>query len=177
MSETARKELSSKTIDYSIYVRDTGTAVKIGDTTEITLPSIEKLTDTIKGSGIIGEIDMPTFGQIGSMETEISIRVSNDKFATLSSASQLEYRWVTDAINLANGKVRPIPNKAFLTVINKKAEEGKLASGESQDGSVAFEVIGYKRICDGKEILNIDKLNGIYSINGKNLYDDISQYL
>lgn len=177
MADSSKKELSSKTIDYTVYVRDSGNAEKIGDTTEITLPSIEKLTDTIKGSGIIGEIDMPTFGQIGSMETEISIRVSNDKFYTLAGASQLEYRWVTDAIDLSNGKVRPIPNKAFLTVVNKKAEEGKIASGEAQDGSVAAEVIAYKRICDGKEILNIDKLNGIYSLNGKNIYDDISQYL
>ncbi|MBN1045449.1 phage tail protein [Clostridium botulinum] len=173
----SKKEMSNKIIDYSIYVRDSGSAIKIGNTTDVTLPSIEKLTDTIKGSGIIGEIDMPTYGSIGSMEIEISIRTSDETFGTLIIATQLEIRWVTDALDLATGKVRPIPNKAFLTVINKKAEEGKLESGASQDGSVSYEVIAYKRICDGKEILNIDKLNGIYSINGKNIYSDVSQYL
>ena len=111
------------------------------------------------------------------METEISMRVSDDKFATLSASSQLEYRWVTDAYDTSTGKARIIANKAFLTVANKKADEGKIESGASQDGSLSFEVIAYKRICDGKEILNIDKLNGIYSINGKNMYSDISQYL
>ncbi|MBN1048709.1 phage major tail tube protein [Clostridium botulinum] len=171
------KEIKNKTIDFSVYVRDSGSADKIGNTTDITLPSIEKITDTIKGSGIMGELDLPTYGQISSMETEISMRVSDDKFAVLSSANQLEYRWVTDSYDTSTGKARVIPNKAFLTVANKKADEGKIESGASQDGSLSFEVIAYKRICDGKEILNIDKLNGIYSINGKNMYSDISQYL
>lgn len=177
MSETARKEVSNKTIDYNIYVRDSGTAVKIGNTTDITLPPLEKLTDTIKGSGIMGEIDLPTYGQLGSMETEISIRTSDSKFAVLASATQLEYRWVTDVLDLATGKTRPVPNKAFLTVVNKKADEGKVEPGASQDGSVTFEVLAYKRICDGEEIINIDKLNGVYKINGIDMFQDISQYL
>ncbi|MDU5103486.1 phage major tail tube protein [Clostridium butyricum] len=174
---TAAKEIKNKTIDFSVYVRDSGSAEKIGNSTDVTLPSVEKITDTIKGSGIMGELDLPSYGQISSMETEISMRVSDDKFATLSASSQLEYRWVTDAYDTSTGKARIIANKAFLTVANKKADEGKIESGASQDGSLSFEVIAYKRICDGKEILNIDKLNGIYSINGKNMYSDISQYL
>ncbi len=64
-----------------------------------------------------------------------------------------------------------------MTVANKKADEGKIESGASQDGSISFEVIAYKRICDGKEIINVDKLNGIYKINGKDMFSDISQYL
>lgn len=174
---TTTKEIKNKTIDFSVYVRDSGSADKIGNTTDITLPSIEKITDTIKGSGILGEIDMPTLGQLSSMETEISVRVSDEKFATLAAASNLEYRWVTDAYNTSNGKARVVANKAFLTVANKKADEGKIESGASQDGSVSFEVIAYKRICDGKEIINVDKLNGIYKINGKDMFSDISQYL
>ncbi len=171
------KEIKNKTIDFSVYSRDGGTAVKIGNTTDITLPSIEKITDTIKGAGILGEIDMPTLGQLSSMETEISIRVSDESFAVLASSSSLEYRWVTDAYDTSTGKARVVANKAFLTVANKKADEGKVESGAAQDGSLSFEVIAYKRICDGKEIINIDKLNGIYKINGKDLFSDISQYL
>lgn len=174
---TIAKEIKNKTIDFSVYDRSNGSADKIGNTTDITLPSIEKITDTIKGAGIIGEIDMPTLGQLSSMETEISLRVSDDKFATLAAASKIEYRWVTDAYDTSSGKARVVANKAFLTVTNKKADEGKIEPGASQDGSLSFEVIAYQRICDGKEIINIDKLNGIYKLNGKDMYSDISQYL
>ncbi|NFO15176.1 phage tail protein [Clostridium botulinum] len=169
--------ISNKVVDYSVYVRNSGKAIKIPDTTSVTLPSIEKITDTIKGSGIVGEIDLPTYGQIGSMETEISTRVSNDKWGTLISATELEYRWVNDVINPSTGKVSIEAHKAFLKVINKKADEGKIESGSAQDGSASFEVIAYKRIINGKEVLNIDKLNGIYAVNGVNLLNDLSQYL
>ncbi len=169
--------ISNKVIDYSVYVRNDGKATKIGDTTSITFPSVEMLTDSIKGSGIVGEIDVPTFGQIGSMETEISIRVTNDKYGILISAYELEYRWVTDVINPANGKVTTIAHKAFLKVIPKKFDEGKLEPGSAQDGSVSWEVIAYKRIVNGSEILNIDKLNGIYAINGVNKLKDVTANL
>lgn len=170
-------QITNKVIDYSVYVRDSGKATKIGDTTSVTLPSIEKLTDTIKGSGIIGEIDLPTHGQIGSMETEVAIRTANDKLGLLLIANELEYRWATDVLDPSTSKVSVVSHKAFLKVINKKFEEGKLETGSAQDGSASYEVVAYKRIINGAEVLNIDKLNGIFSVNGKNMFDDISQYL
>ena len=170
-------KITNKVIEYTVYVRENGKATKIADTTSVTLPSIEKLTDTIKGSGIIGEIDLPTYGQIGSMETEVATRTTNDKWGTLITANEIEYRWVTDVVDPSTGKVAVDSHKAFLKVINKKAEEGKLEPGSAQDGSTSFEVIAYKRIINGNEIINIDKLNGILAVNGVNMFDNISQYL
>lgn len=170
-------KITNKVIEYTVYVRENGKATKIADTTSVTLPSIEKLTDTIKGSGIIGEIDLPTYGQIGSMETEVATRTTNDKWGTLITANEIEYRWVTDVVDPSTAKVTVDSHKAFLKIINKKAEEGKLEPGSAQDGSASFEVIAYKRIINGNEIVNIDKLNGIFAINGVNMFDDISQYL
>lgn len=111
------------------------------------------------------------------METEISIRTANEKFGLLIVAIELEYRWVTDVLDPSTGKVSVISHKAFLKVINKKFEEGKLESGAAEDGSASYEVLAYKRIVNGAEILNIDKLNGIFAVNGVNMFDDISQYL
>lgn len=165
--------LSNRVIAYNIYVRDNGKSTQMGDTTSVTLPSIEMLTETSKGSGILGEIDVPTLGQIGSMETEIAIKVSNEKYGILISANELEYRWSTDLIDQSTGRMTTNSHKAFLKVIPKKHEEGKLESGAAQDGKVTYEVIAYKRISNGIEILNIDKLNGIYAINGVNLLADM----
>lgn len=170
-------EVSNKVVDYSIYNRTSGTAKKVGNSTDVTLPSIERLTDTIKGAGIGGEIDLPTFGQLGSMELETTLRVSDSQFADLLVATSLEIRWVTDGLDSSNGKVKTVANKAFATVINKKGEEGKLEPGSSQDSSLTYEVIAYKRICDGKEIINIDKMNGIFKVNGVDQYNNISKYL
>ena len=34
-------------------------------TTDLTLPKIEYMTETVKGSGIAGEVDLPTLGNTG----------------------------------------------------------------------------------------------------------------
>lgn len=168
---------SNKVIDYTVYSRASGSADKIGNTKTVTLPSIEKLTDTYKGSGVLGEIDLPTYGQFSSMELEIEIGVSDENMDKLLETNSLELRWVVDSIDPSTGKVSVIPHKAFLTVINKSFEEGSLEPGASQDGSYKYEVLAYKRIVNGKEKLNIDKLNGIYAINGVNKLSDISANL
>ncbi|MBA4510224.1 phage major tail tube protein [Clostridium sporogenes] len=170
-------KIGNKTINYNIYVRQNNKLNKILDTSEVTLPSIENLTDTIKGSGILGEIDFPAYYQPGAMSLEISTRVSNADLGILISAIDIEIRWVTDEFDSSNAKVGINSHKAFFKVINKKFEEGKLAMGEAQEGSLEYEVLAYKRVINGKEVLNIDKLNGIFAINGKNLAQDIQAAL
>ncbi|WP_142413061.1 phage major tail tube protein [Hathewaya massiliensis] len=170
-------KISNKTINYSVYVNNDGRVSKIDDTTEVKLPEVEMLSDTIKGSGILGEVDFPTFLQPGSMGLEISMRTSNEKLGDLIGAHSLEIRWVTDVFDTNNIKVGINAHKAFIQCINKKFDEGKVAMGEAQEGSLEYEVFAYKRTINGKEILNIDKFNGIFAINGKNLSQDIQNAL
>lgn len=169
-------KIGNKTVDYSIYVRD-GKTTKIGDTTSVQLPSIEYLTDTIKGAGILGEVEWPSLAQIGSMALSISIRVTNEDFIALATATDIEIRWITDNFDTNNLQIGKTLNKAFCRCISKKIDEGKVESGASTDGSFEYEVIAYKRDLNGKEILNIDKFNGILNIGGKNITDDIKNFL
>lgn len=167
----------NKTVRYNIYTNENGRLDKIEDTTEVKLPEVEMLSDTLKGSGILGEVDFPTFLQTGSMTLEISIRATNEKYGKLLGARSIEIRWVTDKIDTSNIKVGVDAHKAFIQCINKKFDEGKISEGEAQEGSLEYEVLAYKRTINGKEILNIDKFNNIFAINGKNLTQDIDKYL
>ena len=157
-------KIGNKVINYSIYA----SSKKIGDTSSVELPEIEFLTDSIKGAGIIGEIDLPSLYQVGSMSLSISTRVSNnpDDLALLMSARDIEIRWVTDAIDTSNVSANVIGHKAFLKCVPKKIGEGKIEPGSGQDGSYEYEMLSYKRITNGKNILEIDKLNGVFKVNG-----------
>ena len=166
-------KISNKTIAYNVYSK----RILIPDTTEIELPEIEQLTDTISGAGILGEIDLPTFGQIGSMTLTISFRATNDKTVKMLETDELEIRWVSDSINTSNASTSVIAHKAFLKVKLKKFGEGKIATGSAQEGSLEYEVLAYRRITNGAEILNIDKLNNIYKINGIDQINDITKNL
>lgn len=170
-------KIGNKVVNYSIYVRDEGKTSKIADTTSVQLPSIEYLTDTIKGAGILGEIDWPTLSQPGSMSLSISLRVTNEDFTTLAVAKDIEIRWVTDEFDTNNIKTGVNLNKAFLSCVPKKIDEGKIETGSSTDGSFEYEVFAYKRILNGKEMLAIDKFNGTFNVNGKNLTEDFNNFL
>lgn len=160
--------VGNKVISYSVYNKYNNKNVKAGDTTSVQLPSIEFLTDTIKGAGILGEIDWPSYYQPGSMTVGMSLRVTGEQLAMLSSADNLEIRWVTDVFDTNNVKVKVDSHKAFIKCVPKKIDEGKLEPGTAQDASFEYEVFAYKRVINGKEVLNIDKFNGIFAINGVN---------
>jgi|GEM_PF-981896 len=161
---------NNKTINYNVYRRDSGKAKLINDTSSLQLPSIEMITDTMKGSGIMGEIDMPTPGQIASMVFTMNIKASNEDSAYLITPGliRLEARWVTDSMDTTSGKSAHVANKAFITGYLKKFDEGKVETGAATDGSYEYEVTAYQRIMNGKEILHINKFTGDYIINGKN---------
>ncbi|MBP1926847.1 P2 family phage contractile tail tube protein [Sedimentibacter acidaminivorans] len=170
-------KVRNKTINYNIYTKINNKANRILDTTEVTLPSIENGSDSIKGTGILGEIDLPNLYQPGSMTTIISFRGINESAAEMLVTDNLEIRWITDRFD-TNGLKNGIDHhKAFLTVKLKKFDEGKVGSGESSDGSYEYEVLAYKRIMNGEELLHIDKLNSIFSVRGKNLLEDMNKYL
>ncbi|HWQ29882.1 MAG TPA: phage major tail tube protein [Negativicutes bacterium] len=163
-------KINNKTINYNVYRRDGGKAKLINDTSSLQLPSIEMITDTLKGSGIMGEIDMPTPGQIASMVFTMNIKASNEDSAYLITPGiiRIEVRWVTDRFDTTSGKSVQVANKAFVTCYVKKFDEGKVETGAATDGSYEYEVVAYQRIMDGKEILHINKLTGDFIINGKN---------
>lgn len=152
--------------------------VEIDDNVSCQLPSIEVQTGEIKGAGILGTIDMPVTGQIGSMTFTINMRSVNKNAANLAKPGiqNIELRFVRDVVN-ASGQVIPEGTKIFITGINKKYDPGKVESPSTMDGSIDFEVIRYRQIINGVETLLIDKRNYIYKINGVDYMQQIRRIL
>ena len=161
-------KIRNKTIQYSVYNRDSGKPKLVGDTSSYTRPSIEALTDTVKGAGLMGEIDLPTLGQIGSMECELAFNKTNTEFIQLAApkAHKIEVRWVTDILDSAKASIGIEANKEIMTVIPKTAELGDIESNETNEATITFEVLYYQYIVAGKSVLEIDKLNNVYKVNG-----------
>lgn len=172
-------KIANKTIQYSIYLRDNGTADYVGDTSSYTRPDIETLTDTVAGAGLMGEIDLPTPGQIGSMEGEITFNKTNEKFVTLFAprAHKLEMRWVNDTINSADASVAMTANKEIMTIMPKTAGLGDIEGNAPNEATLSYEILYYQLIIDGKSVLEIDKLNNIFKVNGVDYSADIRNAL
>lgn len=157
---------SNKTVQYAVYSRDGGSPAYVQDTTTVTRPSLEFLTDTLSGAGINGEIDMPTYAQLGSMTYEIGLRRTNPRAVALLSPDthELETRWVTDVIDTATGAASVSANKEIVKGFAKSLEGGTLENNAGQEANLVLEVSFYKYIQDGETLIEIDKFNNVFRV-------------
>lgn len=160
--------MGNKTINYNIYDRTNGRPDYVGDTSSFKRPALDLLTDTVKGSGIMGEIDMPSMAQLASMEIEIALKRSNKKAIELygQKSHSLEVRWATDTYNSATNEMKAEANKEIIRGIPKGMDLGTLEANTSNEVTLKMEVIYYQYICNGESLIEIDKLNNVFKILG-----------
>ena len=172
-------KISTKTIMYSVYDKTSGKAQYIDDTTTYKRPEIETLTDGFTGAGIMGEIDLPTLGQLGGMEGELGFNKTNEKMIDLFTpkAHTLEVRWVTNVLNTSTGNVTVQSNKEIIKILPKKLDLGEIEGNETNEASMTYEILSYQYIIDGKTVIKIDKLNNVFIINGVDYSEKIRNLL
>ena len=172
-------KISTKTIMYSVYDKTSGKAKYIDDTTSYKRPEIEMLTDGFSGAGIMGEIDLPTLGQLGGLEGELGFNKTNTKMIGLftPTAHTLEIRWVTNVLDTATGNVLVRSNKEIIKILPKKIDLGEIESNETNESSMTYEILSYQYLIEGKTVLKIDKLNNVFIVNGKDYSKKIRDLL
>ncbi len=146
---------------------------------DVQLPSIEAMTDTIKGAGIAGEVDSPTIGHYQSMTVTINFRSTTEDFTSLATqqAHKLDIRGAVQVYDAADGAYKVQAVKAVLSAIPKKTDLGKLDAGASQENSWEGEVVYLKLFVEGTERIEIDKYNFISKINGVDQMADVRSAL
>lgn len=167
--------IGNKTINYAVYDRTDGGRRFLQDTKSVKRPDIEFQTDTIKGPGMLGEIEMPTLAQINSLSHEINLRRETVDTAGLMEPKihEMEIDWTTDALDAEGKKLVAVSNKEIIRYLPKKFGAGNLEGGTSEDGTLSVEDLYYKRIQDGNVLYEIDKLNNVCIINGVDYAADI----
>jgi P2 family phage contractile tail tube protein len=172
-------KIGNKVINYSVFGKIDGNKKDIGETTSLQLPSLESLTDTIKGAGIIGEIDWPTLSQIGSMTFAATFRNVTDKAIKLyiPQLQEIEVRWVIDKYDSNNNTIGIEAHKVFIKGLPKKLDIGKVEVNSSQEASLELETIYYNHIIDGVSVIEVDKLNYVLKIGGQDYARQIREAL
>lgn len=161
-------KLKGNTIQYSVYDRTKGKAKKVADTTTYTRPPIEKMTETFAGSAVPGEIDLPAYLALNSMEGAMGFTQSNDDVVELFTpvAHKIEVRWVAETLNSATGNMEICAYKELITMLPKAMDLGELENNTANENELTYEVLAYELIIEGKSKIKIDKLNNVLKING-----------
>ena len=145
----------------------------IGVAASVTLPEVKMKT----GAGINGEIDSPTIGQFESMEQEIDFNVLY--------SSAMDMLSPLSVVNLTLRAAQQVYDKtggyAFkgLRVVEmgrvKTFNPGKVEKGEGMEAKVTLELTYLLVENDGSPLLEVDKLNGVYKVNGVDMLAGISE--
>lgn len=158
-------KMAEKLINFRVY-NEGQDLLGIAD---VDLPSIESMTDTVKGAGIAGEVDSPTLGHYSPMSCTINWRTVGKAALALAKpkAHQIELRGAVQVYDSANGTYETLAQKVVLKAVPKNINLGKLDVGTKQDSSNEFEITYIKIFIDGKESFELDKYNYICKIDGE----------
>lgn len=157
----------ARTVKSALYDKSNGSSKLLADTTTITFPDLEMLTETLKGAGINGEIDLPTMGQFGSLVAEISQNgLSKELVRTFRMQSQhLEARWASQQLNSTTGASEIVGKKVIFKGIPKKLGIGSLENNKAEEASISFELTYIKYVIGNDVMFELDKLNDVFIVD------------
>lgn len=144
-------------------------------TTDVELPELAALTDTLKGAGIAGEIDSPVIGHFGSMETKLNFRTLAKQNISLMAfkTHALDFRGSQQIYDAGTGAYIKQRIKVSMRVIPKSYTAGKLEVGAQTGTANGLETVYMKIEIDGKRVLEVDKLNFICFIDGADYLEEV----
>lgn len=157
--------IPEKINDFNVY--DDGDKL-LGISDEVTLPEINELTSEISGPGLLGPIDSPTVGKFENMEMEVPFRTLYKSAFQLMKTLSSVHLTLRGAVQVSDGEGNVYFKGMRIVVRGKKKSlvPGKFKQGEGTGASVKFSLTYLMIELDGRQELEIDKLNSIYRVGG-----------
>ena len=155
--------------DFNIYNK--GNKI-VGLTGEVSIPDFEAVTETISGAGILGEIETTIAGRYGSMEQEIPFRCIDEDFFKLinpTKSVELTLRGAIQCNKKSDGSTAYVGMRIVYRGRCKKISIGTVKQGGPMDSSIAIELTYILIEMNGKKKIELDKINGVFKVNGADL--------
>lgn len=163
MSKTS---IPSKLFDYNVYSE--GNRL-LGIDAEVELPTFTATTSELSGAGVMGSIDDPSPGLFGSMELGITFHAISEYATDIYTprAHTLTLRANQSARETTiDGGLEHSALKIVMRGIPKEFASGKAKAGEPTGTAVKFELSYIKIERNGMVLIELDKFNYIYVVNG-----------
>ena len=162
-------------VSYAMYENGT----EYMGTTEVTLPDLEFMTEELSGAGIAGKVEEVITGNMNAMTTTFNFRTVTKNAIKLNEPRQhnIDLRAAQQQKDTVKGTTEVVKVKHILTLTPKKLNPGKVATASAAEVSGEYATSYYATYIDGKKMLEIDPLNYIYFVNGKDYLADVRKAL
>lgn len=130
---------------------------------DVTLPNFQNLNDSLKGSGIFGEIDMPVQAHFQAISITVNWLTITDHavFATIQDGAQLDAWAALQAHNSGTGQIIHEGWRFIMTTVPKSFNLGKLEVGAKGEAVSEYELVGIRCLHDDKVMFELNKENGV----------------
>ena len=158
---------------YNLYRK--GTKL-VGLTGEVELPAVTMVTDTLEGAGTGGNMDIPVIGLTENIDIQIPfMSLTKDLFslANPGEAEDLTRRGAIQGTDPATGKISYTSIAISMRGTVKEITPGTVKSGGKMESSVTMTLSYYKIALDGETVLEIDKLNNVFVVNGDDVLKEV----
>lgn len=162
-------------INYKVY-REGSELVGLA---EVDLPDVENLSETMSGSGLAGEFDSPTIGHTKNMTLKMKFRTLYRPIMVLMEPRPVLYdlRLSVQAVDAGSSAYSTYPSRIVVRGTPHKKGLGKLNPGKKMDNEVDLSVSYLKVFIDNEEVLEVDKLNFIFKVNGVDALASVREHL
>ena len=153
--------------------------VMIGVSGAVALPSLDAITETISGAGILGEYETSVVGHYSSMTQEVPFRIlDNDIFSLMNPNALVDLTFRASAQSTVKS-TGAIAYKGMRVVERGRLKgftPGSLEMGKQMGASVTLELLYILVEVGGKTMLEYDKLNSVFIVNDKDLLEEVRKY-
>ncbi|QZA80235.1 phage major tail tube protein [Deefgea piscis] len=143
----------------------------VGQASECKLPEIAMKMNERKGLGMIGTLELP--GGIDKLSAEIKwnafYRDTFLQYANPYKAVALQVRSSVESWNAVEGVFEEQSLVTFLTGTCKKFPLGEHKPQDASEYPTEFSVMYLKQVCAGVDVIEIDLINNIFKIAGKDV--------
>ncbi len=149
----------------------------MGISGEVNIAELKAKTATVSGAGILGEYETAVIGMFENLSQEIPFRMINQEFFDLmdtSKQAEIVLRSSIQNVNKSSGGA--LSTQGMRIVFRGRPIEfkpGKLKVADLMNASVTLGLTYVLIEMTGEKKLELDKLNEIYIVNGKDLLEDV----
>ncbi len=149
----------------------------MGTTAEVNIAELQAMTASVSGSGILGEYNTSVVGMFQSMSQEIPFRMIDRDFFTMLNTGEQSKIVLRSSVQQRNRETGGTLSTAAMRLVFRghptAAKFGTVKKGDLMNASITLEVTYILVEIAGETMLELDKLNSVYKVAGKDLMGDI----
>ena len=167
-------EIPTKINKYNVY-NEGDRLLGMGD--ELPLPGFESSSETVSGAGVLGEFDDPTVGYFSNQEMELPFRVLDRDAVDMLDQRKAVRLTIRGSAQSTNSEGDIVFHSVRVVVQGRmsKFELGKFKAGSGMEVKITLTLLYILIELDGEPMVELDKLNEVFKILGKDMLAEIKE--